>query len=51
MIFCEPHEGRYSGVLVAKKLDEVIESMNIPEHCYKAMTTDNAENMRVAFRE
>ena len=25
--------------------------MDIPEHCYRAMTTDNAANMRVACRE
>ncbi len=42
MAFCGPHEGRHTGLLVAKKLDEVIESMEIPNHCWKAMTTDNA---------
>ena len=51
MVFCGPHEGRHTGVLVAKKLDEVIDSLLLPEICHKAMTTDNAANMKVACRE
>ena len=51
MVFCGPHEGRHTGVLVAKKLDEVIDSLLLPENCHKAMTTDNAANMKVACRE
>ncbi len=37
--------------MTAKKLDEVINSLDLPEDCFKAMTTDNAANMRVACRE
>lgn len=51
MVFCGPHEGRHTGVLVAKKLDDVIDSLLLPENCHKSMTTDNAANMKVACRE
>jgi hypothetical protein len=51
MNFCGPHEGRHTGVLVSKKLDELIDSIEIHEHCFKAMTTDIVANMRVVCRE
>jgi hypothetical protein len=51
LIFCGPHKGRHTGVLTAKKLDEVITSLDLPVDCFKAMTTDNAANMRVACSE
>ena len=53
MIHCGPHEGRHTGVLVAKKLDEIINSLELPdvETCHKTMTTDNAANMKVACRD
>lgn len=52
MIHCGPHEGRHTGVLVAKKLDEVIQALELPEEdCFKTMTTDNAANMKIACRD
>ena len=36
---------------MARKLDEVIESIQLPEDTFKVMTTDNAANMKVACRE
>ena len=52
MVHCGPHEGRHTGVLVAKKLDEVINSLRLPEeNCFKSMTTDNASNMKIACRD
>ena len=52
MIHCGPHEGRHTGVLVAKKLDEVINELELPENdCFKTMTTDNASNMKIACRD
>ena len=52
MVHCGPHEGRHTGVLVAKKLDEVINELELREtDCYKSMTTDNASNMKIACRD
>ena len=53
MVSCEPHEGRHTGVLTAKKLDEIINRLELPENevCAKALTTDNASNMKVAGKE
>ena len=51
MVHCGPHEGRHTGVLVARKLDEIINSLELPEECYKSMTTDNAANMKNACRD
>jgi hypothetical protein len=54
MIHCGPHEGRHTGNLVAKKLDEIINSLELPvdpSSCMKTMTTDNAANMKVACRD
>lgn len=54
MVHCGPHEGRHTGVLVAKKLDEIITTLELPDNaevCMKAMTTDNAANMRLACRD
>jgi hypothetical protein len=51
LIFFGPHEGRHTGVLVAKNLDDDIESKELPLDCFKATTTDNALNMRVACIE
>ena len=50
MVHCGPHEGRHTGVLVARKLDEVINSLDLPE-IFKCMTTDNASNMKNACRD
>ena len=50
MVACEPHEGRHTGILVAKKLDEIIDTLELPE-ISKALTTDNASNMKVAGKE
>ena len=38
-------------MLVARKLDEIINSLELPEQCYKSMTTDNAANMKNACRD
>ena len=52
MVHCGPHEGRHTGQLVARKLDEVIVALNLPEdNCFKSMTTDNASNMKIACRD
>ena len=52
MVHCGPHEGRHTGQLVARKLDEIIATMGLPEeNCFKSMTTDNASNMRIACRD
>ena len=54
MIHCGPHEGRHTGALVAKKLDEIINTLELPDNqelCMKTMTTDNAANMRVACKD
>ena len=53
MIHCGPHEGRHTGVLVAKKIDEIINGLELPgvESCFKTMTTDNAANMKIACRD
>ena len=50
LVSCEPHEGRHTGILVAKKLDEIIDTLELPE-ISKALTTDNASNMKVAGKE
>lgn len=50
MAYCGPHEGRHTGVLVAQKLDEIIKSLNLPD-THIGITTDNASNMKVAWRE
>ncbi len=50
MAYCGPHEGRHTGVLVAQKLDEIIRSLNLGE-INIGITTDNASNMKVAWRE
>ena len=51
MVHCGPHEGRHTGALVAKKLDEIINSLEFPDDCMKTMTTDNAANMKVACKD
>ena len=53
MVHCGPHEGRHTGVLVAKKIDEIINALELPgvEDCFKTMTTDNAANMKIACRD
>jgi hypothetical protein len=48
MAFCGPYEGRHTGVL--KKLDEIVTSLNL-EDTHFGITTDNASNMKVAWRE
>jgi hypothetical protein len=50
MAYCGPHEGRHTGLLVAQKLDDIIKSLNLGE-CHIGITTDNASNMKVAWRE
>ena len=32
MIHCGPHEGRHTGALVAKKLDEIINTLELPDY-------------------
>ena len=53
MVHCGPQEGRHTGVLVAKKIDEIINALELPpvEDCMKTMTTDNAANMKIACRD
>ena len=52
MVHCGPHEGRHTGQLVARKLDEIIATMGLTEeNCFKSMTTDNTSNMRIACRD
>ena len=50
MVYCGPHRGRHTGELVAEKLDEVIDSLELPpkDKLLRSMTTDNAANMKVA---
>ena len=52
MVHCGPHEGRHTGMLVARKLDEIVNALQLPEdNCFKTMTTDNASNMKIACRD
>lgn len=52
MVYCGPHEGRHTGQLVARKLDEVINQIGLPDvEVFKSMTTDNAANMKIACRD
>ena len=52
MVHCGPHEGRHTGQLVARKLDEIINSLDLSEeNLFKSMTTDNASNMKIACRD
>ena len=49
-MYCGPHHGRHTGELVAEKLDEVIDSLELPpkDKFLRSMTTDNAANMKSA---
>ena len=55
MVYCGPHEGRHTGVLIGEKIDEIINDLNIDglsaDTMHRAMTTDNASNMKVACDE
>ena len=39
-------------MLVARKLDEIVNALQLPEdNCFKTTTTDNASNMKIACRD
>ena len=45
LVHCGPATGKHTAVLIADKLDHVIESLELPEDMFNSMTTDNAANM------
>jgi hypothetical protein len=49
--FLWPYEERHTGVLLAKKLDDIMESIELAQDCFKARTTGDAANTRVACTE
>ena len=53
LVSCKPHKGRHIGVLVSKKLDKIINRLELLENdiCSKSLAAYNASNMRVAGKE
>ena len=45
LIHCGEAKGKHTAVLIAEKLDKVIDSLELAEGMFTAMTTDNAINM------
>ena len=45
LIHCGEAKGKHTAVLIAEKLDKVIDSLELAEGMFTAMTTDNALNM------
>ncbi len=51
LISCALAEGKHTGPLIAKKLDTIIGGLDLPEEVFKAVTADNATNMKAATRK
>ena len=45
MVYCGIINGRHTAQVIGNKLDEIIGDLNLEEHVYKMITTDNAKSM------
>ena len=50
MVYCGEAKGKHTSEMIAHKVDEIIETLDLPEFMFKAITTDNAANMLKATK-
>ena len=50
MVYCGEAKGKHTSEMIAHKDEEIIETLDLPEFMFKAITMDNAANMLKATK-